>query len=115
MTTIWYNDISSLWKKPLDFFPVRRRDQSDTEFVNALVRFVLYVSVILTAYTKRLVMLAYGGVVIVMVSFLFQNKVWNTHQDRRNNPRDYCRLPTLENPYANTLTDEFGKGGVAAV
>lgn len=110
MTTIWYNDISSLWKKPLDFFPVRRRDQSDAEFVNALVRFVLYVSVLLTAYTRKPVMLAYGGVVIVVVSFLFQNKVWTMEKHRRKNPREYCRIPTVDNPYANTLTDEFGKG-----
>ena len=107
---IWYNDISTLWKKPFDFFPVRRQDQTDAEFINAIVRFVTYVSLLLTFYTRRVVVLMYGAVVIAILTMLFQNKEWRLSKDRRENPRAYCRRPTKENPFANTLTDEFGKG-----
>jgi hypothetical protein len=107
---IWYRDISSLWKKPFDFFPVRRPGQSDNEFVNSVVRFVLYVSVILSVYTQRAVVLGYGAVVIAIVSLLARHREMKIAFDKRVSPRTYCRLPTRDNPYANALTDEFGSG-----
>lgn len=110
MTEIWYNDIASLWKTPLDFFPVRRHGDSDSVFVNRIVRFIIYVTILLFAYKRQFVVFAYGGITIALVSFLFANQSWKLQRHRLEHPRLYCRKPSAQNPYANALSDEFGKG-----
>lgn len=109
-TDVWYNDIAVLWKQPFDFFPVRRPDQSDADFVNSLVRFILYTTVLLSIYKRKGVVLVYGSILIVLVSVLFQHKTQRVIEYKKNNPLVFCRKPSLNNPYANTLTDEYGKG-----
>lgn len=110
MDSIWYNDIAVLWKEPLEFWPVRQSGDTDADYVNRIVRFVIYVAIALFAYTRRPVVFAYAGLVVLLVSFLFLNKSWSIEHDMRVNPRTYCRKPTRKNPFANTLSDEFGRG-----
>lgn len=110
MTEVWYRDISVLWKNPFDFFPVRRPSQSDAEYVNSLVRFIFYVSVLLFVYKRKGIILVYGQLLIILVSVLYRGKTQRTIEYKKENPLLFCRKPTPNNPYANTLTDEFGEG-----
>jgi len=110
MTEVWYNDLAVLWKSPFDFFPVRRPDQSDAEFVNTLVRFILYTTVLLGLYKRNPIVLVYGTVLIVIVSLLYRHKTQRIITYTKKNPMVVCRKPSINNPYANALTDEYGEG-----
>lgn len=110
MGDIWYRDISSLWKKPFDFFPVRQPGSTDAEYVNTLVRFTLYTALVLFIYTRRPVVFGYAGVVITILSVLYHHRTWKMARQRDLYPREFCRLPTRDNPYANTLSHEYGEG-----
>jgi hypothetical protein len=100
---IWYDDIFVLFRRPLEFFPVK--NQSKAEHLNALVRLCIYVTLGLFIYNQNMQTLALGLAAIVVISMVYRG---------RGNVAGYdilgkCRRPTQENPFANTLVSEYGK------
>lgn len=108
--TIWYRDLSALWSRPFEFFPIRRADQTDSDYVNSLTRFSLYSALAVWLYTRQAVVFAYAGMAILIVTYLYFAKERKEEEARRTNPRAFCRRPTRDNPFANALTDEYDKG-----
>lgn len=99
---IWYKDIFVLTKRPLEFFPTK--SQSPAERLNALVRLLVYITLVLFAYTQNIRTVMIGLAAIATITLV--------HRGRGNNagfPNDTCRHPTKDNPFANTLVTEYGK------
>lgn len=104
---LWTDDIRILWEHPLDFFPIHPSHVDPASRANAIVRFVLYSSVILTIYKKNLLPLLYGSGLILLVTFLHSRRQRSAFRGRSFRARQ-CRLPTKNNPYMNTPTVDMG-------
>jgi hypothetical protein len=108
-TPLWVDDVSILWRDPYDFFPIKPKTDGASR-TNAIVRFVLYASVILAIYKKNILPLLYGSGVILLATFL------HTRGMRRRvrisstiaSGEGECRQATQRNPYMNTPTVEMG-------
>ena len=105
---IWYDDLSALPRRPLEFFP--STSHTTAEQTNALVRLTLYSTVALGAYTGSTRTLWAGLGLVIVLTLLYRgrggkyaglNTVFGT--------KPSCRAPTRENPFANMLVSEYGK------
>lgn len=107
---IWYQSPQVIVTHALDFFPIRRPDQNDAEYINTLTRFVLYASVSLFVVTRQATIVIGGLLVIALLSIVYEMKRRSGDLNREKNPRKYCRPPTADNPLQNITTDEYGQG-----
>lgn len=111
--TAWYRDPAVLVMRPLEFFPTR--DMTHAERLNSVVRFIMYASGAIALYKNELMPLFVGGVVIVILSMIFSVPTNDTATispivARTNmTARHSCTPPTPNNPFMNTLANEFGK------
>ena len=108
----WYDDVSVLWKRPLEFFPAK--DQSASERLNSLIRLAVYTSIALYAWSRRPKYLLFGASCVVLLSF-----VHKARHRREGFPSvlvgapvlsaapidaaESCSRPTPSNPFANPL------------
>ena len=100
---IWYQDIFVLARRPTEFFPTKM--QSPSEHLNALVRLIIYVTVGLFAYTQSIKTIALGLAAITTISLVYRGRGRGAGL---SNGTGECRQPTKNNPFSNTLVNEYG-------
>ena len=102
---IWYDDIFVLARRPLEFFPVKT--QSKAEHLNALVRLCIYVTLGVFAYNQNVSSLFIGLAAIIAITIAYRGR---GNIAGLSNGTGACRRPTKDNPFANMLVSEYGKG-----
>lgn len=105
---IWYEDLSVLARRPFEFFPAK--DQSPEEFTNALIRLVVYATLMVFVYNRNIKSMWYGLGAVVTVTLLFRGRggVLAGLKNTYGKTKKY-REPTPENPFGNMLVSEYGK------
>jgi Family of unknown function (DUF5762) len=128
MTTsgnIWYDDVPILWEKPLEFYP--KADTTSADQINALVRLIIYVTIILYIYKRNIRIVYFGAAAVAILSLAYRGRggifagggggsvglsgggLSNTADAARA-----CRPSTATNPFANTLVTEYQSGELPA-
>jgi hypothetical protein len=115
--TIWYKDFKhfiSINNLP-KFIPTG--DMSYAEKLNAIMRFSIYFSAVL--YIVRRNILVWYFVVITAFGTMFMNEMYFKHKNLEkelyqklnvmydDKKKNYCMLPTKENPFMNVLVNEY--------
>lgn len=103
----WYNDISALGRRPLEFFPTR--DQTPAEKLNSIVRFVAYSSAAIAIYRQSITPLLVGVLVIAVVSAVYtipKHSVTTVEKLKKPDSQT-CKMPTKDNPFMNVLPHEY--------
>lgn len=102
---IWYDDVFALPRRPLEFFPTR--GQSPAEQVNALVRLIAYVTIALMIYrgSSQVVFLGLAAIIVITMAYRGRGKIAGLN----NLAPQKCRPSTRDNPFGNTLVNEYGK------
>jgi len=110
----WYTTPRIIIQRPFEFFPTRGMEPQ--EHLNAVVRFIIYVSIATALYRNMATPLLFGCVCIIVVSLLYHvtesymfASVEERHRENRRGKRRRCTTPTHENPFMNVLPHEFGK------
>jgi len=107
---IWTSDMSVLFNrdKLQEFWPTKFH--SYYERINAVTRFVIYVSLLLTIFKRDAVYLMTGIMMIIIIGFLSKNQKMAkenlqklTHPERTEKVKPLCQEPTPDNPFANPL------------
>lgn len=109
----WYADLRILGARPLEFFPTAR--QSSSERLNAMVRLILYCTVVVFATNAdvRYVLLGVVGVALVSVAHKVHGPSWRGESYAGTKPTsvarapERCTRPTRANPFANPTLGEF--------
>ena len=105
---IWYDDLTILGRRPLEFFPSKAHAPS--EQTNAIVRLIVYSSLALYAYNGKLKTLWYGLGAIAVITLMYRGRGGHyAGLSTVYGPKVKCRAPTPENPFANMLVSEYGK------
>jgi Family of unknown function (DUF5762) len=108
---IWYTNIRILYaqKRFLEFWPTR--DMSYEERMNAIVRFVLYATVLVYAWNRSPKYLVFGLIVIILMSLSY---VWTPKRASRPDEETVvaledhaCQRPTVDNPFGNFLLTDY--------
>lgn len=119
---LWPQDVSILWRRPLEFFPTR--DQTAEERINALVRFATYataaVAMFGTVHPGKAA--AVGAAVIVMITVAASSDppskpvgpAPDAHDASVERRPATCRKPTKDNPFMNAPVTDFGKPSARA-
>ena len=127
MDLFWSEDISILFNYPTYFFP--SNSYSVVKNLNAIVRFLVYLSIILVLYTNntRYLLLPVIGMVITFLIFRFyplQEQLYitpesspcnRTFKDKKNSrlrrKDKKCTKPTVDNPFMNFIhiTDDYNR------
>ena len=105
----WFSDIGVLLKSPGEFWPSKHL--SENENINAITRFVIYSTLILSALRRSVTVLVVGLVVVAVIGFIYSRRKKRDMLLVIENAKS-CRRPTLDNPYMNTPTHEFGKAPI---
>ncbi|HEY9701922.1 MAG TPA: hypothetical protein V6C58_05730 [Allocoleopsis sp.] len=96
----WDRDVSILFRSDrlLEFFPTK--DQTRVEKLNAITRFGIYISVILSIYKRdfRYLFLIVVTLVVTLALKTFSNDTENFEEIEEQN--NYT-IPTLNNPFGN--------------
>ena len=118
MSEIWFTDLSGLITKDnfLQFFPTS--DMSYVEQINSIVRFTIYLTLILVLF-KNNYKVFYILVIVLLISFAMysvETKKRETRKEaytkknlaRSKSNGSACRKPTSNNPFMNRniLTDD---------
>lgn len=101
---VWYDDVSILWKKPLEFFPARW--MSVAQQTNALTRLTIYATIASLLLNGDLRSVYLGGIVVVVLAMMYRGRGGNSAGMRDTAPT-VCRPSTRENPFANTTVNEY--------
>lgn len=105
---IWYEDIFVLGRRPLEFFPAR--GQTPAEHVNALIRLIMYTTILLFAYNGSVNTVYIGLAAVVTITIVYRGRGGLAGLSNIGNMGpNKCRPSTKDNPFANTLVNEFGK------
>jgi hypothetical protein len=101
----WTDDVSQLWKHPLEFFPIQA---SRERRLNATTRLILYSSAIIAIVRKSILPVIAGIVLSIIAAVVFWRK---KHRDVHilKHKKPGCRQPTLNNPAMNTPVADMGK------
>jgi len=112
---VWYRAPTVVLQRPLEFFP--SRGMTPTERLNAMVRFILYGSVLVALYRNDATVLGIGLVVTLVLTLVHMmshkarkgQEEYDSHSigDNAREGLTKCTAPTKENPFMNTLTNEF--------
>jgi len=107
---IWYDDLFILTQRPLEFFPAQ--GQSPSEHANALVRLTAYGSLGMFLYNGNIKTLWWGLGAIILITLLYRGRggKFAGLSTGLLGTQPKCRPPTPENPLANMLVSEYGKG-----
>lgn len=101
----WTDDVTQLWKHPLDFFPIHA---SRERRLNATTRLIIYASIIIAVLRKSLLPIIAGVALSVIAAVVFWRRK-NRDVYILKNKRPVCRKPTIDNPLMNTPVTEMGK------
>ena len=104
---IWYDDIFVIWKRPLEFFPAR--GQTPAEHMNAIVRLILYTTIGLFAYNRNTSTIFIGLAAIIATTIAYRGRGGLAGLSNMNVGPRKCRASTKDNPFGNTLVNEYGK------
>lgn len=103
---IWYQQPSVLFsiEKMIKFFP--DEDDSYNEKMNSVVRFSIYLSVILIIIKNNYLYL-YIFIIACLVTFLLsKNNSYNENLVNQNE-KQKCEQPTVNNPFMNVLMSDY--------
>ena len=103
--TYWTDDVSQLWKHPLEFFPIQA---SRERRLNATTRLILYSSIIISIVRKSILPVVAGIVLSIVAAVVFWRKKTREVYILRNT-KPGCRQPTLNNPAMNAPVADMGK------
>lgn len=106
----------------VQFFP--SSDQSLEERMNSLTRLVLYISITLSVYQEKTTSLYFGIFLVILIYFIWKNQtITQLNEPFAINPTsnkekikfintnpENCRMPTLMNPYMNSLYGDPAEG-----
>ena len=104
---IWYQQPSVLFSidKIIKFFP--DEDDSYNEKMNSVVRFSIYLSVILIIIKNNYLYL-YIFLITCLVTFLLsKNNSQNENLTNKKNEKISCEEPTVNNPFMNVLMSDY--------
>lgn len=110
----WYTDPACLVTQWTEFFPARGMTPAET--LNAVVRFVVYSTLMISLYRNEYTPLVVGAAVILVVSAVYAPRMHvhvatTTHSHRK---KETCTAPTPDNPFMNVLAHEYSKDKPAA-
>lgn len=107
---IWYRDLSVLFgDRLIEFWPTS--DQTFAERINAVVRFILYGTILTYAIARNPRYVLYGVATILIISFIYENKT-QTEAFREGEgvgaaSKEACVRPTKNNPFGNVLLSDY--------
>lgn len=105
----WLNDFSIIFdqKRLTEFFP--SHFMSENEKLNALLRFSIYITLLLILYKKNYNLLVIPLVIGLITLYIYKFNSIQTKEEKFNNINtDKCLKPTEENPFMNTLLTDVG-------
>ena len=110
---VWTHRPGVLLERWREFFP--GPDQTAAERVNSIVRLCLYCSVAVYLYNRRLRYVAFGAGAAAAITAIYATSTPDAEyaDDTRGagaGKTRACTLPTPQNPFANLLLTEVGKG-----
>lgn len=101
---VWFQNVKELFKYPSRFWPTR--DQSPGGQVNAVVRLLMYVTLVTYAYNREDKVLYFGIFLVTLASMAYNGKPGGRLATIAPTK---CRRPSRHNPFMNTLIGEYGK------
>ena len=116
-TPFWYEDVNILTKRLEQFWATP--EMTIEEKLNAMSRFVIYASFLLTFAKKDTDYLMYGFVCLVLIGFMWKRgapaEIKKLLIPRHNFPKktqfikekETCTKPTSDNPFGNVLMNEY--------
>jgi hypothetical protein len=106
----WFDDLEILFKKDrlTEFFPTG--DQSLEEKLNSIVRFSLYISIILFFYNNDPRYLAIFVGAGLFTYYIYKNRIVEKFDDvsvANDHINEKCTKPTLDNPFMNVTMKDY--------
>ena len=108
---IWYKNIRLLYtqKRFLEFWP--SRDMSFEERINAIVRFILYATILIYAWNRSPKYLVFGlvAIIIMSITYTFKPKKATTEDEDTVVAVESraCQMPTVDNPFGNFMLTDY--------
>lgn len=106
----WLNDFTVIFNKErlTEFFPAQF--MSESEKLNALLRFSIYITGLLVLYKKNYNLLVIPLVVGLITLYLYKFNTIQTKEEKfeNNEKLPKCLKPTSNNPFMNTLLTDVG-------
>ena len=110
---IWYQNVSMIYKggRALEFIP--SRDQSYEERLNAIVRFVIYATILLYVYKRQPKFIVFGVVLITLISLMYafrkrrDTTVVVAEESVAQQQEFPHSKPTIDNPFGNFLLSDY--------
>jgi hypothetical protein len=107
----WFDDIKILFNKNrlTEFFPVK--DHTLAEKLNSIVRFALYVSIVIFFYhnNPKYLSIVVGAALITV--YIYKNRtiegLENVDKDIFDKKEVTCTRPTLDNPFMNVTMKDY--------
>lgn len=101
----WTDDLSQLWKHPLEFYPIQ---PSRERRLNAITRLIMYASLAIALVRVSVLPIITGLALAIVAAVVFwRRKTSEVYILSKRKPA--CRKPTLNNPAMNTPVVEMGK------
>lgn len=106
----WLNDFTVIFNRErlTEFFPAQF--MSESEKLNALLRFSIYITTLLVLYKKNYNLLVIPLVVGLITLYLYKFNTIQTKEEKfgNNEKLPKCLKPTKDNPFMNTLLTDVG-------
>lgn len=107
---IWYRDLGILFgDRLIEFWPTS--DQTFAERINAVVRFILYGTILTYAISRDPRYVLYGVATILIISFIYENKkqteAFSEGDGVGARGKPACVRPTTNNPFGNVLLTDY--------
>lgn len=109
----WVNDLEILYKRErlTEFFPTK--DQTTEERLNAIMRFCIYISILLYLHNKdsRYIMISVGfGLFSIFIYMGTRKKCKEKEKVKEGmeeNVEEKCTAPTIDNPFMNVTMKDY--------
>jgi hypothetical protein len=101
---VWFKRVRVLFEHPARFWPTR--DMTMAAQINAMVRAIVYATLVLYAYNRSDRILFLGLALVALVTLGYNGT--NFASSLRNIAPKRCRKPAEGNPFMNTLVHEYG-------
>jgi len=114
--SFWFNDYSIIFNKDrlTEFFPVS--DMEYIEKLNAILRFSLYIAIILFAYNKNINVIFIPIITALITLYLFKfykdkdsGNSLDESLEKLENITETCIEPTKNNPFMNVLMSDYSE------
>ena len=107
-TSLWSEDPRILLESPFEFMYSERFDQNRN--LNAMVRFVIYWSVIVYALTRHAAVFVVAVVALVLLRRPSLKVAPIITDNLSADSQVHCQSPSLNNPLANPTPADYGSG-----